>query len=111
MIIFLYSTSSTSYDILTSQNSDLGIEFAFFFEDFQCCIDRNNKGFWGVTLIWKQLIFFLYHFVGFLSLSNNNSQLYYIFFKDHSTRLKLFWSEDNLDCKSIWFLVKYMYEQ
>ena len=28
---FLYSTSSTSYDILTSQNSDLGIEFAFFF--------------------------------------------------------------------------------
>ena len=47
MIIFLYSTSSTSYDILTSQNSDLGIEFAFFSKIFNAALIGTIRVFGG----------------------------------------------------------------
>ena len=43
MIIILYSTSSsTSYNILTSQNSDLGIKSAF---------SREETEYWFDTII------------------------------------------------------------
>ena len=45
---FLYSTSSTSYDILTSQNSDLGIEFAFFSKIFNAALIGTIRVFGGL---------------------------------------------------------------
>ena len=56
------------------------LNLLFFSKIFNAALIGTIRVFGGYINL-KATNFFLYHFVGFWSLSNNNSQLYYIFLK------------------------------